>query len=267
MLEEFRGEYLTKYKIEEKTLEINICSNFLERIRLINPSFAKAYWRGLTLRLERHVGLDAVLETGSPDYFIILGVQFKRAINKNYDVRYGENYYIFEINNNPANDQHIILWIISHLLHETFPRKIMLIGYSFPMFIDHPEFAQYSPNFLQKTIFIDAMYFPINKLDRLSHEVYIYEQSHRVLVRSDNEVEIIKTNVLTGEDLVHKFKEISKKQMILISEFRRIRSENLSQLVTRLEQEWNISKDTIEYIKQKIDKKWQIKLSFLLIPP
>jgi len=149
----------------------------IEAIRSLGRTFSRSFWRGVSIRLERHIGLDVKLETGTASNYILLGLQFKKPRKKEYDFSQGEYYYTFRINDNSANDQHIILWLISTLVLRSFLNKFVFIGYSFPMFISHAELGRYSPDFLNKTIFIDASRFPVSTLDRLEHEVLIYKSS------------------------------------------------------------------------------------------
>ena len=92
----------------EKTLEINLCGNLIESIRKHNL-YKKAYCRGISMRLESRRGLDAEVEPGRPNSALVFGIQFKKADQKAYDINVRGYYYKFKINNNSANDQHIIL--------------------------------------------------------------------------------------------------------------------------------------------------------------
>lgn len=91
-------------RVEEKTLEINVCKNIINTIRSANPLFSRAYWRGITLRMERRIEPDVKLETRAQASSIMLGLQFKRPREKGYDNMRGEEYYLFKINDNRAND-------------------------------------------------------------------------------------------------------------------------------------------------------------------
>ena len=115
----------TLQRVEEKTLEMNVCENIINTIRSADPLFRSAYWRGVTLRLKRRVGLDVKLETGARAPFILMGLQFRRPVEKGYDNMRREEYHLFKINNNRANDQHLILWIPSQLAH-SIPQQVRI---------------------------------------------------------------------------------------------------------------------------------------------
>ncbi len=62
-----------KKEISEKSLELNVCMEILQRLRAY-PSFRKASWVGLTQREERQQGLDAKIRN-TPGVALML--QFK----------------------------------------------------------------------------------------------------------------------------------------------------------------------------------------------
>jgi len=250
-------------KIEEKTLEINICENLINLIRSCNSLFKKAYWRGLTLRLEHRIGLDVKIEPGMYKALMILGIQFKKPKNKEYDFKRREYYYLFEINNNPANNQHLILYFLSSLIHYKYPQKNCFIGYSFPLFINHDELRRYSPMFLNRTIFIDARYFPETKLDRLTHKIYIYENIYDVEIESKKRIKIEKEYILTKEKLIEKFKGLEKENLVNIRNLQIIGPRDIEILLEELK--GKVSTEIIKYLKEKIERgfKTEIKRTIL----
>lgn len=250
-------------RVEEKTLEINVCDNIIDNLRSSNPLFRNAYWQGITLRLERYTGLDVKLEVGEYNSYIMLGLQFKRVMRRSYDYQRGEAYYLFEINNNSANDQHLFLWITSRLLHTLYPNKFVFIGYAFPMFLYHYEMSMVSPDFLQRTVFVDAIGIPISKLDRLSHEVYVYERTLDIIVASKEKVKVTE-NIYVGKELIEKLVYVKKDEILSINDIRKISRENVLKVINELE--GIVAPDVAEYIRRKIDKGWQTTIGTVLIP-
>ncbi|BEP17892.1 hypothetical protein PYJP_12440 [Pyrofollis japonicus] len=241
--------------ITEKTLEINICSNLIENIRN-KPLYSKAYCRGISMRLERHLGLDVEVESGTASLAFVLGIQFKKAYNKRYDFNINKNYYIFKINNNSANDQHIILWLNSYILHNIFKNKFIFYGYAFPKFIDNWELHRSSPFFLGRTVFIDALAFPINILDRLDHEVLVYDGIKKIIVKSD-EYEINEDYFIDGKEILYKLKNLNKENIIKIYDINiKINRKILEELLNELRNK--IKPDVYEYINRKINRGWSI---------
>ncbi len=248
--------------ISEKTLEINICSNLLERIRR-NQAYRKAYWHGISMRLERKIGLDVELEPGMGNPHLLLGLQFKKPRDKNYDYRLGKYYYVFKINNNSANDQHIILWLISSLLHAYAINKFVLIGYAFPKFISNRELYSSSPNFLNRTVFVDAIAFPPAILDRLEHEVHVYDGIYRVTVHS-KKYEINPEYIMDGENLLEKLSKLEKDHLLRIDRVKyTVGRRELEKALKELNEE--LREDVIKYVNMKIDKGWRITLRTLMI--
>jgi hypothetical protein len=66
---------MKKTNINEKTLELNICEEYLAAIRTDHP---KAYWYGPSTREEVEVGYDASIENAEGQFLFL---QFKRPLS------------------------------------------------------------------------------------------------------------------------------------------------------------------------------------------
>ena len=90
----------------EKTLELNITHELLEISRHYDK---RAFAFGTTLIQERLLGYDSRILGRLPHYWVTSPIQFKRA-KRRKQIGRNQFVYVYDINNNTYNDQHLILY-------------------------------------------------------------------------------------------------------------------------------------------------------------
>ena len=153
--------------LNEKTLELNISTEFLSICRRYDPY---AFLFGTTLRQESYLGYDCKALGRLPLFWRTAVFQFKRALQRR-NTHLGEE-YTFQINNNRKRDQHLVLYLMSG-------GRPSVSLYILPMFITLTDVRRFSPNLIQKTFFVDVTDIPPWLVDNRSHRVLAYPH-HRV---------------------------------------------------------------------------------------
>lgn len=189
--------------ISEKSLEMNVNENLVNVIRQWGGLFSKAFIYGFTLREEKYRGLDSSINLPGNNRFLF-ALQYKKPTNMN------NNIYRFEINTN--RKQHVILRISSFLYKN--------VWYVFPLFIDTLELSQCSPNFLDRTCFINICDFPPYTFNSDIHVVEINSQNFSASVFSRNKMPI---ETYSGKEFLRKMREEIKPTTV-----KEIKSERLS---------------------------------------
>lgn len=133
-------------EVSEKSLELNVCAELLQRIRAV-PGCEGALWLGLTQRQERRTGLDEFIHNVGPGVALML--QFKAP----WRTSVADDLYKFSINER----QHEALEdLASH-----YPQAV---HYVFPFFSKWSKARQYAPDLVQDTWFVPASSLPLAEL-------------------------------------------------------------------------------------------------------
>lgn len=135
--------------LNEKTLELNISTEFLNICRRYDP---QAFMFGTTLRQESYLGYDSRALGQLPQFWRTAVFQYKRVFERRINTQLGDE-YIFQINNNGNRDQHIFLYWMSG----GRPRVAL---YVLPLFVTLNDVRNLAPNLLQQTFFADAADIP-----------------------------------------------------------------------------------------------------------
>lgn len=159
--------------INEKTLELNISTEFLNLCRKHDPH---AFLFGTTLKQERQFGYDSRVLGRLPPFWKIVVFQFKRPYKTR--ITYLGKEYTFNINNNTYKDQHILLYLMSG-------GRSRVALYVFPLFITLQQVRNSSPHLLRKTLFADVKDIPPHLVDNRSHKVLIYPKYRMGIVKSE----------------------------------------------------------------------------------
>lgn len=153
----------------EKTLELNVSSNMLDRIRVNHPN---AFLYGYTMQYEEpRNGLDTSLNL--PGNHRLFSFQFKKPKKQEGDV------FWFKFNDSTHNLQHNIMHVTAAA---TAP--LSTVFYALPAYYEMDNFEDNSPNFLQQTFFIDVMDTPVI-LDLQTHEFEIDTINRTFEIHSD----------------------------------------------------------------------------------
>jgi len=189
--------------LNEKTLELNISTEFLNICRRYDP---RAFIFGTTLRLESYFGYDSRALGQLPQFWRTAVFQFKRALQARISRRGKE--YTFQINNNRYRDQHIIL----HLMSGGRPQVAL---YVLPLFITLDDVRKHTPNLLRETVFADAADIPPWVVDNSPHTMLVYPRHRQGIILSERR----EIKILTSEELIRQISE--KKIGVTIEELRR----------------------------------------------
>jgi DNA-binding transcriptional MerR regulator len=171
--------------ISEKSLELNVSENIINRIRNLKGIYSRAFLYGFTSKQESVHGPDLSIKIPLP-----LKSKFLFALQYKAPRKKLNNKYIFKINNNRKYNQHIRLLITSLFFNDNS------VYYAFPLFINTDELSQHSPNFLSRTYFVKIIDFPPCTFDRRKHTVEIDLQSGKAYVSSPvrHEIKIYDAN-------------------------------------------------------------------------
>ncbi len=133
-------------EVSEKSLELNICAEFLQHIRSW-PGCERALWLGLTQRQERRTGLDELIRNVGSGFLLML--QFKAPWrSSNVD-----SLYKFNINER----QHEAL----EQLANDYPAHVF---YVFPLYTKWTKADQYAPDLAQDTWMVPISSLPLSML-------------------------------------------------------------------------------------------------------
>ena len=142
--------------INEKTLELNICEEYLVAIRKDHPN---AYWYGPSTIEERDLGYDASMENTEGEFLFL---QFKRPL-RYYRTTPKKYPYVFKV----QTHQHQILRDLS----AEFPGAVQ---YAFPLLGDLDELEAAVPNLRSETNFYHLEDAPDLDRDKPEHKVEVY---------------------------------------------------------------------------------------------
>ena len=232
----------------EKALELNVSENLVNLCRFLN---SRAYLMGYTLKNESIHGLDVSLNVQNS----ILGpsFQFKKPRRRG-------NVFRFSINNNNNRDQHLRLYLLSHVFE--LVQNYSPIYYAFPTISSANELNVLSPNFLRNTFFISPLSFPLSILDFNKHHVKIDTSTSTITVHSKSGTKI--SNYFKGFQILEEILlgYTKSKNIKLIKErFREINYKNiLSDII------YNDRKFVNKHIEKLFNKKWKIGLKGIIFP-
>ena len=180
--------------VNEKTLELNISTEFLNHCRKYDQH---AFLFGTTLKQESQFGYDSRVLGRLPPFWRIAVFQFKKPYRKR-KTRLGEE-YTFNINNNTYKDQHILLYLMSG-------GRSRVALYVFPLYVTLQQIRNSSPYLLRRTLFADVRDIPPWLVDNRSHKVLVYPKLQIGIVKSEE----WKIQLFSFEELL---KDVSKKKM------------------------------------------------------
>lgn len=143
-------------RITEKTLELNVCEEYLRAIRRSHP---KAFWYGPSTVEEKDLGYDASIE-GAEGYALF--IQFKKPLHYS-GVKPKIYPYIFKV----RVRQHQTLKQLSG----DYPGSVQ---YAFPMIGDKEELKQAIPNLRGETFFCELEATPDLLENEDEHSVDVY---------------------------------------------------------------------------------------------
>ena len=189
--------------LNEKTLELNISTEFLNICRRYDP---QAFLFGTTLRQESYLGYDSRALGQLPQFWRTAVFQFKRALSKR--ITHLGDEYAFHINNNGNRDQHIFLYLMSG-------GRPLTALYVLPLFTTLNDVRNQSPHLLGQTVYADAIDIPPWLVNNSSHTLLVYPR-HRLGIVLSNKKEI---KILTSEEIIANISE--KKIGVAIEELRR----------------------------------------------
>ena len=133
-------------EISEKTLELNICAEMLQRIRSW-PNHHKALWHGMTQRQERGNGLDQLIRNTGQGSSLML--QFKSP----WPSSQVDRLYRFSINER----QHEAL----HALANRHPRAVY---YVLPLYSTWEKADKHAPDLIRDPWLLPAASIPFHEL-------------------------------------------------------------------------------------------------------
>jgi len=161
----------------EKTLELNITHELLEISRRYDK---RAFAFGTTLVQESHLGYDSRILGRLPHSWVVSPKQFKRA-KRRRQVGRNQFVYIFDINNNTYNDQHLILY------HHLAGGRRKVAFYALPAIYTPNEFNNSLPHLLNHTFHIDVADINPNWVNRRRHQIHLYPHLGIGILHSEQE--------------------------------------------------------------------------------
>ena len=172
------------FLLNEKTLELNIASEFLNICRRYDP---QSFVFGTTLRQEAYLGYDSRVLGRLPPFWRTAIFQFKKVVRWSHM----RNEYVFRINNNRNRDQHAILYMATG----GQPR---IAFYVLPILTTLDDVRTAAPNLLRKTLFADVADIPPWITNNLPHYLIVYPQWQLGVLRSKE----YRIGLLSFEDLL-----------------------------------------------------------------
>jgi hypothetical protein len=170
----------------EKTLELNVSSNMLDRIRVDHPN---AFLYGYTMQYEEpRNGLDTSLNL--PGDHRLFSFQFKKPKKQRGGI------FWFKFNDSTHNLQHNIMRITADAI-----APFSSVFYALPAYSNMNDFENDSPNFLPRTWLIDIQDTPL---------IWDY-QAHEFEIDVVNRTFIIHSDEVLGEGKIYASEEILKK--------------------------------------------------------
>jgi len=158
--------------VNEKTLELNVSTNMINDLRFIHPN---AYLYGFDMRWEEpRNGLDSSLNL--PGANRLLAFQFKAPKGSS------GNIFWFKFNKGAHFHQHNILHVTADA---TNPQPT--VYYVLPAYPDMILFENDSPNFLDRTYFINVFDTPLI-FDEQSHEFEIDTHNMTFIIHSKSDM-------------------------------------------------------------------------------
>lgn len=245
---EKQSHCIINVSFSEKALELNVGENLVNLCRFLNP---RAYLMGYTLKNESIHGLDISLNIHNG----ILGpsFQFKKPRRRG-------TIFKFSINNNNNRDQHLRLFLLSHVFE--LIQNYSPIYYALPTIASNNELDILSPNFLRNTFFISPLWFPLSILDHNVHHVEIDTLHNTITVYSKSGKKIL--NYSKGfqilNDIVRGYNK-SKNIKLLKKEFRDI---NYEKILSNLKV--NDKPFLNDYVLDLFKKKWKLGLKGIIFP-
>ncbi|MCD6348010.1 MAG: hypothetical protein J7L91_00085 [Candidatus Korarchaeota archaeon] len=217
--------------VPEKTLELNVNENLINRIRQLGRSFEQAFLYGFTLRYEARWGLDSSIKLPSNVGFL-LALQYKKFVPERSDLRKGV--WAFEINNNRGRDQHLKLLVSSYFLGED------AVYYAFPM-LDREKMYSSSPHFLERTCFARVADFPSRTFNYTTHIVFVKESYGYASVMSEDAGEV---RLVSSEGLLErvKFVDVRRKYVEELSN-KKINREDLEEFLKKKDIDREVIRD------------------------
>lgn len=173
----------------EKTLELNITYEILQMCRQYDPN---AFSVGTTLVQESNSGYDSRTLSRIPRSCITSPLQYKRAKNR---IATGTNrfQYVFEINNNTYNDQHLILY------HNLAGGRRRVAYYALPALLTDAEFISSIPQLLHRTFFVDVARIPPQFVGFQTHRITLDPQTRTAQLHSDeSKLEVVSAEQYQG---------------------------------------------------------------------
>ena len=161
------------FGLNEKTLELNVSTEFLNICRQYDP---KAFMFGTTLKQESRLGYDSTVLGSLPQFWRTSVFQFKRALSKRITPLGDE--YTFHVNNNGNRDQHIFLYLMSGGRHLT-------ALYVLPLFTTLNDVSNQAPQLLGQTVYADAADIPPWIVDNAPHTLLVYPTQGFAIIHSD----------------------------------------------------------------------------------
>jgi hypothetical protein len=132
-------------KISEKTLELNIGAELLQRIRAL-PGFSKAYLRGLTQKEEKQEGVDAFAQMGPATRLIAFQFKAPRGVHEAQPYRFILN-----------REQHDLLFDLAQL-------GSVPVYYVLPFYLHLPKLHRDVPRLCQDTWVANVSQMPTGAL-------------------------------------------------------------------------------------------------------
>ena len=175
--------------LNEKTLELNITHELLDISRRYDRG---AFAFGTTLIRESYVGYDSRILGRIPHSWVASPKQFKRAKRRRHIGR-NQFVYIFDINNNTYNDQHLILYY-----HLAGGRRNVAF-YALPAIYTQSEFNNALPHLLNHTFHVDVADILPHWVDSQKHQIYLYPHLRMARIHSKKERKI---RVLSSEEFI-----------------------------------------------------------------
>jgi len=188
--------------LNEKTLELNICAEFLKICRRYDPH---AFVFGTTLKQEKYRGYDSEVFGRLPQFWRAAVFQFKKALRKKPTPSGYE--YTFQINNNGQHDQHLFLYLMSG-------GRPFVSLYVLPHLINLTDIRNQAPNLLGQTYFADAKDISPSLVNNTPHFLITYPSLCLGKIRSEE----IKIKLYTLEEVIMAITE--RKMGVSIEELR-----------------------------------------------
>jgi len=226
--------------VSEKTLELNVGENIINRIRQLGGVFQRTFIYGFNMRYEGRIGLDCAINLPTNGMFL-LAFQFKRFNPQ----RSRMNIWTFEINNNKARDQHLKLLVTSHFL------GFDGVYYAFPL-INSQNIHSISPDFLNNTCFVRVADFPAYTFNFTTHMVFLNTKCNITRIMSTN----------SGNINSFKFSDILK---LLMKEEFKVALEKLNRkVITKEELKRFLKEKGIDenIIREFLARNWRFKIKF-----